>query len=71
MRRRLLLCMGGGVVEGLLDSIDIEPRVRLGVLLGASVSLEVSFLSNSLELTVDDEDVFVCEWVLSKLEKKY
>lgn len=68
MRRRLLLCMGGGVVEGLLDSKDIEPRVRLGVLLGASVSLEVSFLSKSLELAADDEDVLVCECVLSKLK---
>lgn len=51
MRRLLLLCMGGGVVEGLLDSNDIEPRVRLGVLLGASVNFEVIFLSKSLVLS--------------------
>lgn len=62
MRRRLLLCIGGGVVEGLLDSKDIEPLVRLGVLLGTSVSLEASFLSNSFELMKLDDDVLDWEF---------
>lgn len=62
MRRRLVFCMGGGVVDGLLDSNDIEPLVRLGVRLGTSVNLAVSFLSNSLELIMPDaDDVFICE----------
>jgi len=36
MRRRLLLCTGGGVVEGLMDSLDMDPRVRLAGRLGSS-----------------------------------
>ena len=71
MRRRLLLCIGGGVVEGLLDSKDIEPRVRFGVRLGASVNLTDKRLSNSFVLTKPIVDNFVCELVmdLSKSNK--
>lgn len=32
--RLRLVCVGGGVVDGLFDSIDIEPRVRFGALFG-------------------------------------
>lgn len=32
----MVWCVGGGVVDGLFDSIDIEPRVRFGVLFGVS-----------------------------------
>jgi len=48
MRRRLLLCTGGGVVEGLMDSLDMDPRVRLAGRLGSSWGLETAFLSESL-----------------------
>jgi len=49
MRRRLLLCTGGGVVEGLMDSLDMEPRVRLAGRLGScSWGLATGFLSPSL-----------------------
>lgn len=62
MRRLLLLCTGGGgVVDGLFDSKDIEPRVRLGVRFGPSESFDASFLSKSLGLSVDDAGCFV--WV--------
>lgn len=51
MRRLLLLCTGGGVVDGLLlDSKDIEPRVRFGARFGISDSFAVIFLSISFVL---------------------
>lgn len=48
MRRRLF-CVGGGVVDGLFDSMDIEPRVRFVLLFGVSsdASLAAIFFSSS------------------------
>lgn len=45
----MLFDVGGGVVDGLFDSSDIEPRVLFGVLLGVSeeTSLTATFLSKS------------------------
>lgn len=41
--------MGGGVVDGLFDSIDIDPRVRFGVRFGtsAATTLLINFFSIS------------------------
>lgn len=41
--------VGGGVVDGLFDSIDIDPRVRFGVRFSASAAttLLINFFSNS------------------------
>lgn len=49
MRRRLFCVCGGGVVDGLFDSIDMDPRVRFVDLFGVSSadSLAAIFLSSS------------------------
>lgn len=47
MRRRFV-CVGGGVVDGLFDSTEIEPLVRFGVRFGSSfAALLMSFFSSS------------------------
>lgn len=51
------MCVGGGVVDGLFDSTDIEPRVRFGALFGVSADGVNDFRSISiafkLEITFD------------------
>lgn len=43
----MLACVGGGVVDGLFDSNDIEPRVRFGGLFGVSdaIIFAITFFS--------------------------
>lgn len=68
-----MVCVGGGVVEGLFDSMDIEPRVRFGVLFGVSSEtiLTAIFFSNSLALPwydkelLEDFDVFNVELLVA------
>lgn len=43
----MLLCIGGGVVEGLIDSFDIEPRVRFAGRFGKSNDFREGFFSLS------------------------
>lgn len=43
----MLLCIGGGVVEGLMDSFDIEPRVRFAGRFGKSNDFSEAFFSLS------------------------
>lgn len=43
----MLLCIGGGVVEGLIDSFDIEPRVRFAGRFGKSNDFREAFFSLS------------------------
>lgn len=40
--------MGGGVVEGLIDSFDMDPRVRFAGRFGKSKAFEDAFFSTSL-----------------------
>lgn len=47
-----MLCIGGGVVEGLIDSFDIEPRVRFAGRFGKSNDFREPFFSLSFEALV-------------------
>lgn len=52
--------MGGGVVDGLFDSTDMEPLVRFGVRFGGSpTTLLINFFSSSLGVCGRDL-VLVC-----------
>lgn len=45
----MLACVGGGVVDGLFDSNDMDPRVRFGGLFGVSdaIILAMTFFSSN------------------------
>lgn len=48
-----MVWVGGGVVDGLFDSTDIEPRVRFGALFGASTDAVNDFRSTSIAFTFE------------------
>lgn len=76
----MLACVGGGVVDGLFDSNDIEPRVRFGGLFGVSdaIIFAITFFSiNSsfftcfwLTVDVTGAGVLSERWNLTKLIKQ-